>query len=47
MVPGRKNGTPNETRTHSLKFTVNFYPLTHPILAKTKNQIRLFFGEFM
>ena len=23
---------------------VNFYPLAHPILAKTKNQILLFFG---
>ena len=27
-------------------FPVNFYPLTHQILAKIKNQIRLFFGEY-
>ena len=26
---------------------VNFYPLTHWILTKTKNQILLYFGEYM
>ena len=27
----------------TVTYSVNFYPLTHPILAKTKNQILLFF----
>ena len=29
------------------KEMVNFYPLTHPILAKTKNHFLIVFGEYM
>ena len=32
------------TKIQSEKIMVNFYPLTHRILEKTKNQILLFFS---